>query len=275
MKPSKIPRILTIAGSDSSGGAGIQADLKTFDALGCYGASVITAITAQNTQGVLDSQNIEPHIIEKQFEAVMTDIGADSIKTGMLSSPEVVKMVSACIKRWPVAHFVLDPVLRSTSGANLGGTDTAIAMVNDLFPIASLITPNLIEASVLLGRAVTDISQMKQAALDLLELGPKAVLLKGGHLLGDELLDFLVLKESGQIFSYEFRHQKIKTKNTHGTGCTLASAIACGLARDQTMSESVESSIQFVQEGLIHGRDLNLGQGHGPLWHMHPFYPQK
>lgn len=275
----QIPKVLTIAGSDSGGGAGLQADLKVITALGAYGMSVITAITAQNTLGVTRIQDIDLDVIEAQIDAVLVDIGVDIVKIGMLASPEIVRTVAKALHRHGVKRIVLDPVLRATSGASLGGDDTAQAMIADLFPMATLITPNMEEASLLLGRDITGADDFKMAAQQLLEMGPQAVLIKGGHLdaTHTQITDFLMWKtlEDGLEVtqSKEFKHYRVNTLNTHGTGCSLASAIATYLADGHDLSHAVAKAIAFVEAGLEAGRFLSIGEGPGPLWHMHDFYP--
>jgi len=275
----KIPRVLTIAGSDSGGGAGLQADLKVITALGGYGMSVITAITAQNTLGVTRIQDIDLAVIEAQIDAVLLDIGVDIVKIGMLASPEIVRTVAKALHRHGVKRIVLDPVLRATSGASLGGDDTAQAMITELFPMATLITPNMEEASLLLGRDISGAHDFKMAAQQLLEMGPQAVLIKGGHLdaTHTQITDFLMWKtlEDGLEVtqSKEFKHYRVNTANTHGTGCSLASAIATYLADGHDLSHAVAKAIAFVEAGLEAGRFLSIGEGPGPLWHMHDFYP--
>jgi len=275
----KIPRVLTIAGSDSGGGAGLQADLKVITALGGYGMSVITAITAQNTLGVTRIQDIDLAVIEAQIDAVLLDIGVDIVKIGMLASPEIVRTVAKALHRHGVKRIVLDPVLRATSGASLGGDDTAQAMITELFPMATLITPNMEEASLLLGRDISGADDFKMAAQQLLEMGPQAVLIKGGHLdaTHTQITDFLMWKtlEDGLEVtqSKEFKHYRVNTANTHGTGCSLASAIATYLADGHDLSHAVAKAIAYVEAGLEAGRFLSIGEGPGPLWHMHDFYP--
>ena len=275
----QIPKVLTIAGSDSGGGAGLQADLKVITALGGYGMSVITAITAQNTLGVTRIQDIDLDVVESQIDAVLMDIGADIVKIGMLASPEIVRTVAKALRRHGVKRIVLDPVLRATSGASLGGDDTAQAMIAELFPIASLITPNLEEASLLLGREISGPNDFKLAAQELLDMGPQAVLIKGGHLdaTHTQITDFLMWRsvedELEVILTKEFKHYRVNTINTHGTGCTLASAIATYLADGHDLPHSVAKAIAYVEAGLEAGRFLSIGQGPGPLWHMHDFYP--
>jgi len=274
-----IPKVLTIAGSDSGGGAGLQADLKVITALGGYGMSVITAITAQNTLGVTRIQDIDLDVVEAQIDAVLLDIGVDIVKIGMLASPEIVRTVSSALKRHNIKKIVLDPVLRATSGASLGGDDTAQAMITDLFPIASLITPNLDEASLLLGWDIAGPDDFKLAAQELLDMGPQAVLIKGGHLdsTHTQITDYLMWRtlEDGLeiVQSKEFKHYRVNTINTHGTGCTLASAIATYLADGHDLSHAVGKAIAFVEAGLEAGRFLSIGEGPGPLWPMFEFYP--
>ena len=286
MKPSIpspifIPKVLSIAGSDSGGGAGIQADLKVITALGGFGMTAVTAITAQNTMGVTRIQDIDLDVIEAQIDAVVTDIGVDVVKIGMLASPAIVKTVARCLKKYQIKRIVLDPVLRATSGASLGGDDTALTMVAELFPMAELITPNLHEASILLGRSIHETSQFKEAAEELLAMGPKAVLMKGGHLEGEpkELMDYLIwhdIKDDKPVVLHQaFVHPRIPTLNTHGTGCSLSSAIATYLADRHDLKHSVAKAISFVSAAIEAGQRLDIGKGPGPLWHMHDFYPTK
>ncbi len=286
MKPSIpspifIPKVLSIAGSDSGGGAGIQADLKVITALGGFGMTAVTAITAQNTMGVTRIQDIDLDVIEAQIDAVVTDIGVDVVKIGMLASPAIVKTVARCLKKYQIKRIVLDPVLRATSGASLGGDDTARTMVTELFPMAELITPNLHEASILLGRSIHETSQFKEAAEELIAMGPKAVLMKGGHLEGEpkELMDYLIwhdIKDDKPVVLHQaFVHPRIPTLNTHGTGCSLSSAIATYLADRHDLKHSVAKAISFVSAAIEAGQRLDIGKGPGPLWHMHDFYPTK
>ena len=275
----QIPKVLTIAGSDSGGGAGVQADLKVITALGGYGMSVITAITAQNTLGVTAIQDIDLAVIEAQIDAVLNDIGADSVKIGMLASPEIVQVVAASLRKHGITRIILDPVLRATSGASLGGDDTAQAMMKELFPIASLVTPNLEEASLLLGRDITQVADFQSAAEELLALGPQAVLIKGGHLdsTHNQLTDYLMWRSIEDdleiIQAKEFKHLRVNTENTHGTGCSLSAAIATYLADGHDLPHAVGKAIAFVEAGLQAGRFLSIGEGPGPLWPMFEFYP--
>jgi len=275
----QIPKVLTIAGSDSGGGAGVQADLKVITALGGYGISVITAITAQNTLGVTAIQDIDLAVIEAQIDAVLNDIGADSVKIGMLASPEIVQVVAASLRKHGITRIILDPVLRATSGASLGGDDTAQAIMKELFPIASLVTPNLEEASLLLGRDITQVADFQSAAEELLALGPQAVLIKGGHLdsTHNQLTDYLMWRSIEDdleiIQAKEFKHLRVNTENTHGTGCSLSAAIATYLADGHDLPHAVGKAIAFVEAGLQAGRFLSIGEGPGPLWPMFEFYP--
>ena len=275
----QIPKVLTIAGSDSGGGAGLQADLKVITALGGYGMSVITAITAQNTLGVTRIQDVDLDVVEAQMDAVFSDIGVDIVKIGMLASPEIVQIVAKTLRKYGIKKVVLDPVLRATSGASLGGDDTAQAIIKELFPLALLVTPNMDEASLLLGRDIAGPDEFKLAAQELLEMGPQAVLIKGGHLdsTHTQITDYLMWRTIEDnlevVLSKEFKHYRVKTANTHGTGCSLASAVATYLAAGHDLSHAVAKAIAYVEAGLEAGRFLSIGEGPGPLWHMHDFYP--
>jgi hydroxymethylpyrimidine/phosphomethylpyrimidine kinase len=241
--------------------------------------SVITAITAQNTLGVSRIQDIDLDVVEAQIDAIFTDIGVDIVKIGMLASPEIVRIVASALKRHGAKRIVLDPVLRATSGASLGGDDTAQAMIAELFPMASLITPNMEETALLLGREVVKPGDFKLAAQELLDMGPQAVLIKGGHLDAShtQLTDFLMwrtVEDSLEVVqAKEFKHYRVNTLNTHGTGCSLSSAIATYLADGHDLSHAVAKAISYVEAGLEAGRFLSIGEGPGPLWHMHDFYP--
>ena len=275
----QIPKVLTIAGSDSGGGAGLQADLKVITALGGYGMSVITAITAQNTLGVTRIQDVDLDVVEAQMDAVFSDIGVDIVKIGMLASPEIVQTVAKTLRKYGIKKVVLDPVLRATSGASLGGDDTAQAIIKELFPLAMLVTPNMDETSLLLGRDVVGPDDFKLAAQELLDMGPQAVLIKGGHLdsTHTQITDYLMWRtiedDLEVVQSKDFKHYRVNTANTHGTGCSLASAIATYLAAGHDLSHAVAKAIAYVEAGLEAGRFLSIGEGPGPLWHMHEFYP--
>ncbi len=250
-------RILTIAGSDSGGGAGIQTDLKTITVLGGYGMSVITALTAQNTVGVQAVFELPVEFIEKQIDSVIGDIGADAVKTGMLSSTEIVCMVASKIKKYRLKLLVVDPVMVAKSGDSLLKEDAQNALIEKLIPLTFIITPNLSEASVLAGFPVKDIKTMKEAAIRIYDLGAKNVLVKGGHLKGDSL-DLLY---DGNAF-YEYSSPRISTKNTHGTGCTFASAIATELAKGNDVQTAVKLAKDFIDKAIKFS--IPFGKGHGP-----------
>ncbi|WP_368923086.1 bifunctional hydroxymethylpyrimidine kinase/phosphomethylpyrimidine kinase [Comamonas aquatica] len=262
-------RVLSIAGSDSGGGAGIQADLKTFSALGCYGMTAITAITAQNTLGVRGIHGIPPEMLQAQIDAVVQDIGVDAVKIGMLHAPEIVQVVADAIRRYGIANVVLDPVMVATSGDKLIHDETVAVLVRELFPLASVITPNLDEAGWLIGRKIADVADMASAAQALLDMGAQQVLLKGGHLPGDWVVDLLAGRDGAR---QELGSQRIPTHNGHGTGCTLSSAIAAYLARGLPLPAAVESARSYILGAIAAGAEVYTGRGHGPL--NHGFAPQ-
>ncbi|MBH2043680.1 MAG: bifunctional hydroxymethylpyrimidine kinase/phosphomethylpyrimidine kinase [Comamonadaceae bacterium] len=257
-------RVLSIAGSDSGGGAGIQADLKTFSALGCYGMTAITAITAQNTLGVTGIHGIPPDMLRAQIDAVAQDIGVDAVKVGMLATPEVVRVVAQAIRTHRLPHVVLDPVMVTTSGDRLIASETVQVLVNELFPLAAVVTPNLDEAALLLGREIDGIDALEDAVQELLGLGAPAVLLKGGHLKGERVVDLLAM-QTGQRKRLE--SARIATHNGHGTGCTLSSAIAAFLAQGYAMPQAVEKARAYILGAIAAGADVHTGQGPGPLNH--------
>ena len=259
-------RALTIAGSDSCGGAGIQADLKSFQANGVYGMSAITAVTVQNTMGVFGIQDISPEIIEGQLNAIFEDIRVDAVKIGMVSKIESIKAISKALRKVSnLPKIVLDPVMISTSGYNLLSKDAKDTLIKELFPLAELITPNLPEAEELLGCKIETVEKMKDAAKKLMELGTKAVLVKGGHL-KDDATDLLY---DGKEFVL-LPQEKIDTVNTHGTGCTLSSAIAANLAKGMNMKESVIEGKRYITSAIKHG--FKLGKGVGPTNHFYELY---
>ena len=260
-------RVLSIAGSDSGGGAGIQADLKTCAALGCYGMTAITAITVQNTLGVSGIHSIPLDTVRGQIDAVVEDIGVDAVKIGMLATPEVVSVVADAIRRHGLQNVVLDPVMVATSGDRLIVPETAQALVNELFPLATVITPNLDEAALLLGRGIDGIPALDAAVADLLAMGAPAVLLKGGHLNGDVVMDVLGQQGQAAVDYLRLRSQRIATHNGHGTGCTLSSAIASSLAQGLALPEAVAQARQYILGAIEAGADVYTGQGHGPLNH--------
>ena len=257
-------RVLSIAGSDSGGGAGIQADLKTFSALGCYGMTAITAITAQNTLGVRGIHSIPVDMLRAQIEAVVEDIGVDAVKIGMLATPETVEVVADAIRTYALPHVVLDPVMVATSGDRLIAPQTADVLVRELFPLATVVTPNLDEAALLLGRSIDGVDALEGAAQALLDLGASGVVLKGGHLPGEWVVDLLAL---GNGHRQRLESPRIHTHNGHGTGCTLSSAIAAQLALGQDLPQAVESARSYILGAIAAGAAVRTGQGHGPLNH--------
>jgi hydroxymethylpyrimidine/phosphomethylpyrimidine kinase len=260
------PRVLSIAGSDSGGGAGIQADLKTFSALGCYGMTAITALTAQNTQGVRGIHGVPPEFLAAQIDAVLEDIGADAVKIGMLHAPEIVRVVARAIRKYKLRHVVLDPVMVATSGDRLIAEETVSVLVQELFPLATVITPNLDEAELLLGHKIDGIPALEGAARELQALGAQGVLLKGGHLKGDEVVDLLL---QGARAPLRLASPRIASGNVHGTGCTLSSAIAAQLALGHGLEDAVRLARAYILGAIAAGADVRTGQGHGPLNHGH------
>lgn len=259
-------RVLTIAGSDSGGGAGIQADLKTFAALGCYGMSAITALTAQNTVGVQGIHAVPAEFLKAQIQSVVEDIGVDAVKIGMLHAPGIVEVVAWAIDHYQLKNVVLDPVMVATSGDRLIANDTVQVLVHELFPRATVITPNLDEAALLLERRISNADALNNAAEDLLAMGAKSVLLKGGHLAGDEVVD--VLLQSGMA-PQRLASPRIASRNVHGTGCTLSSAIAAHLALGHPLGDAVVLGRRFILEAIAKGANFTTGHGHGPLNHGH------
>lgn len=257
-------RVLTIAGSDSGGGAGIQADLKAFAALGCYGMSAITALTAQNTRGVSAIHPVPADFLAAQIDAVLGDIGVHAVKIGMLHSAEIVHTVAQAMDRHQVRHVVLDPVMVSVTGAALIEPSAVQALVDELFPRACLITPNLDEAALLLGNTVEGVADMAPTAEALLGLGAKGVLLKGGHLTGDAVID--VLAAQGQALQ-QWQAPRIDTPNLHGAGCTLSSAIAAQLALGLGLPDAVLAGRNYVRQALQTSMGVRTGGGVGPLNH--------
>jgi hydroxymethylpyrimidine/phosphomethylpyrimidine kinase len=261
-----IPIALTIAGSDSSGGAGVQADLKTFAALGVYGASVITALTAQNTQGVTGIHQVPAEFVTAQIDAVFGDLDVKAVKVGMVSQRAVIEAVEAGLQRWSPRHIVLDPVMVATSGDRLLAPDAIEALRTKLIPRALLITPNLPEAAALLDEQIASSeSQIENQGKRLLTMGASAVLIKGGHGQGAESIDYLI-REAGVI---ALAAPRIATKNTHGTGCSLSSAIAAGLAKGDDLETAVRNAKTWVTAAIAAADELAVGHGHGPIHHFH------
>ena len=264
--PFTYPRVLSIAGSDSGGGAGIQADLKTFSALGCFGMTAITALTAQNTTGVRAIHAVPAQMLADQIDAVVEDIGVDAVKIGMLHSPEIVQTVARAIQRHALEKVVFDPVMVATSGAVLINKEAVNVLVRELFPRTAVITPNLDEAALLVQRTLNSERDMEAAAAELLAMGANAVLVKGGHLQGDVVSDLLALASGEKIW---MRDSRIHTPNTHGTGCTLSSAIAAHLALGQPLVQAVQSARTYIRGALVHGANVRTGKGSGPLNHSY------
>jgi hydroxymethylpyrimidine/phosphomethylpyrimidine kinase len=258
------PRILSIAGSDSGGGAGIQADLKTFSALGCYGMTAITALTAQNTCGVRAIHGVPQDILRAQIDAVVEDIGVGSIKIGMLHAPEVVITVAQALDDHGLSQIVLDPVMAAANGARLISDEAVQTLVRELFPRASVVTPNLDEAAMLLGRPLLTQDDMLQAASDLLQLGARAVLVKGGHMPGHDVVDIFQEKGGEPLV---MRSPRIVTLNLHGAGCTLSSAIAAFLGLGESLPQAVVAARDYVMQAIAAGAAVKIGQGTGPMNH--------
>lgn len=260
------PRVLSIAGSDSGGGAGIQADLKTIAALGCFGMTAITALTAQNTCGVRAIHGVPAQMLRDQIDAVIEDIGTDAVKIGMLHAPEIVRTVAEAIDFHTLPNVVFDPVMVATSGAVLIEQASMDVLVRELFPRAALITPNLDEAGLLVGKPLASTDDMEGAALALRAQGARAVLVKGGHLPGETVIDLLLTESGEKIW---MKAPRIQSANTHGTGCTLSSAIASHLALGESLVEAVRAARLYVREALQSGAQVRTGNCGGPLNHSH------
>ena len=257
--------LLTIAGSDSSGGAGIQADLKTFAAHGTFGMSVITAVTAQNTCGVTMVQNIDCDVVKAQIAAVFDDIRVDAVKIGMVSQPDIIKTIAQCLRQYKPEIIVVDPVMISKSGYPLLAPEACETLIAQLLPLATLVTPNLPEAEAIAGMKVESKEAMRPVAEKIIALGAKAVLVKGGHL--DDVADDLLFDGVREAW---FTGKRIQTKNTHGTGCTLSSSLAANLAKGMNLTEAVAASKAYVTEAIAYG--LELGSGCGPTHHFVDLY---
>ncbi|GAB3176258.1 bifunctional hydroxymethylpyrimidine kinase/phosphomethylpyrimidine kinase [Telluribacter humicola] len=265
MKSYRYHTILSIAGSDSGGGAGIQADLKTFSALGCFGTTAITAITVQNTLGVQDVHCIPAGIVSGQIKAVLDDLQPAAVKIGMVPNLEVAEAIVEALREYPVP-VIFDPVLISSSGHKLVTDETIEVYRSKLLPLCTLITPNISEAMALTGTPINGLDDMKVAARQLVSMGCKAALITGGHLTGSHLHDVLVDHQGlEQVFTSQF----IQSTNLHGTGCTLSSAVAAWVARGLSLVEAVREAIQYVQEAIEQGKDVQVGAGNGPLNHFY------
>ncbi len=273
-KRYRYPSALTIAGFDGSGGAGIQADIKTFSALGSYATSVLTALPVQNTQGVKSIYPIPTKAVQEQIEAIMDDIFPGAIKIGMVHTAELVECIVSTLKKYPATPLVFDPVMVATSGHKLIEEKTITSIVDLLFPIADLITPNMDEAAILAEMPVNDLDDMYLAGEKILKLGCQAVLLKGGHLKSESITSLYFQKtENGQVPLREFSFQKFDTNNTHGSGCTLSSAIAAYLSQGRSVEEAVALGQEYTHRAIAQGADVQTGKGNGPLNHF--FNPQQ
>ena len=259
------PVILSIAGSDCSGGAGIQADIKTISALGGYAASAITAVTIQNTLGVRAVQATSPEIVRGQIEAVMEDLQPVSIKIGMVHDIQTVHIIADCLRKYTPEYVVYDPVMVSTSRRKLMTDETIEEIKKELLPLATLITPNIDEATVLTGKSIHNIQEMQEAAKILTENFHTSVLVKGGHLEGDVMFDLL---HTAEFIYHIYKEKKVESNNLHGTGCTLSSAIATCLAKGYPIRDSIQHAKTYITQAIIAGKDLHIGHGNGPLWHF-------
>lgn len=261
----RYPVVLSIAGSDCSGGAGIQADIKTISALGGYAASVITAVTVQNTLGVQAVHSIPPEIIHGQLEAVMEDLHPDAVKIGMVNDVATIRVIAECLRKYAPDFIVYDPVMISTSGQKLMTDDVIEVMKDELFPHIDLLTPNIHEATVLSGIETFDITDMRRAARRLTDKYEILVLIKGGHLRGNDMCD---LFHNSEQYHRIYSEKKIESKNLHGTGCTLASAIATYYAKGFNVEDAINKAKAYVTKAIIEGKYLHIGHGNGPLWHF-------
>ena len=254
--------VLTIAGSDSSGGAGIQADIKTIEAMGLFAQSAITALTAQNTTGVYGVHDVPPAFVSQQIDVVFDDIRPDAVKIGMVSSPAIVEAIAEGLKRNEARNIVVDPVMVATSGSELASSEAVVALRQELIPLATVITPNMPEAEALFGERIATRGDQERAASAIARATSVAVLVKGGH--GENDANDVLARPDGEVIWFE--GQRVDTSNTHGTGCTLSSAIACGLAEGKSLEDAVSSAKAYITGALSAG--LDLGKGSGPLEHM-------
>jgi hydroxymethylpyrimidine/phosphomethylpyrimidine kinase len=263
-------KVLTIAGSDSGGGAGIQADLKTVSAIGCYGLSVVTALTAQNTRGVIGIYPVPPSFVAEQAAAVLGDIGADAVKIGMLYSAELIEVIAKELKRFDVANIILDPVMVAQSGDKLLQDDAIQALKQHLMPLADVVTPNIPEAEVLLQQRIAGLEDMQTAAKALAGCGSRSILIKGGHLEDNSCPDFLYLAGEDRLVRLEA--PRITSRNNHGTGCTLSSAIAGYRAQGFGIEEAARRAKTYIQNAVQAGAKYTIGTGHGPVHHFFEFW---
>lgn len=261
-------KVLTIAGSDCSGGAGVQADLKTMSAFGVFGMSVIVSVVAENTARVIDIEDVSPAMIEKQIDAVFEDIVPDAVKIGMLSTPACMQAVAGRLRQYRPRHVVIDPVMYAKNGCPLMAPDAVGTLIEQVLPLADVLTPNIPEAECITGMKIQTAEDMEEAARRIFAMGCKGVLVKGGHAVGDALD---VLYDGAQFYRFESR--RIPTKNTHGTGCTLSSAIASGLALGHDIPQAVRLAKDYVTDAIAHS--LAIGKGCGPLNHFCRIFPEE
>lgn len=264
--PSRLPVALTIAGSDSCGGAGIQADLKTFQALGVYGMSAVTAVTVQNTVKVYNVQEMAPHIVHDQITCLFADIEIQAVKIGMVSSAACIEAIADALDHVQRPPVVLDPVMISKSGYHLLDQNARKTLIQKLFPFAEVVTPNIHEAEAIVGSAITTEIQMRAAAQAIVDLGARKVVVKGGHMSGTHATDIVF---DGQVFK-KVRSERFETGNTHGTGCTFSSAIAAYLARGESFFPAIEKAKRYITGAIAHA--LDIGHGHGPTHHYYNLY---
>lgn len=267
----KYYRVLTIAGSDSGGGAGIQADIKTISAMGCFATSAITAVTVQNTLGVKAVHPVPLDILEGQIDAVLSDIGTDAIKIGMLYSLEVVNIVANMIEKYQVKNIVVDPVMMSTSGYRLIEENAIEVIKHRLIPLSRVVTPNIPEAEILVGCKISSEEDFDKVARRLSHNSGVSVLLKAGHLEGDYLVDYFYNAENGTMTTLPSK--RVETQNTHGTGCTLSSAFAAALAKEDDLTLAAKSAKKYVEQAIVYGAEYKIGEGYGPI--NHGFNPIK
>ncbi|MDR2040663.1 MAG: bifunctional hydroxymethylpyrimidine kinase/phosphomethylpyrimidine kinase [Bacteroidales bacterium] len=263
-------RVLTIAGSDPSGGAGIQADLKTMSACGCFGTSAITAVVDENTLGVTDVHPVPVSFVRGQIKSVLDDIGADAIKIGMLHSSELIRTVNDTLKSYPIRNIVLDPVMVATSGDKLLQDEAIDTLKNEMMPNMRVITPNIPEAEILLGNKINGQDDFISAAKELSLNGKVSVLLKAGHSTDEELIDVFYNAEEDKII--ELRSKRIHTNNTHGTGCTFSSAVASFIAHGLPLNDAIRHAKDYINQAIIHGTLYEIGKGHGPVHHFYHFW---
>jgi hydroxymethylpyrimidine/phosphomethylpyrimidine kinase len=263
-------RVLTIAGSDSGGGAGIQADIKAISACGCYASSAITAITAQNTLGVTDIHAVPITTLKNQIQAVLEDIGADAVKIGMLHNSETINAVAEVLKKFEVKNIVLDPVMVATSGSKLLEDEAIQTLQKILIPMATVITPNIPEAEILLGKKIEKQEDLPAMAKELSMDGSISVLLKAGHMKDEEVIDIFYNAEKDEVV--ELKSKRLDSMNTHGTGCTLSSSFAAMLARGMELSDAAAEAKNYINQAIVHGVDYKIGEGHGPVHHFYQFW---